>query len=69
MPPFMFSPLVKVALGALGGAAVIHWMVKEVRRINAELERVRAASAIDPAAREALPTLRRDPQSGDYRVM
>ena len=69
MPPFMFSPLVKVALGALGGAAVVHWMVKEVRRINAELERVRAASAIDPAAREALPTLRRDPQSGDWRVM
>jgi hypothetical protein len=69
MPPFVIPPLVKFALGALGGGAIIHWVVKEVRRINAELDRVKTASAIDPPTRPELPTLRRDPRSGDWRVM
>jgi hypothetical protein len=64
MPPFVIPPLVKFTLGVLGGAAVIHWAIKEVRRFNAELERAKAASAIDPAA---LPTLRRDPQTDEWR--
>lgn len=68
MPPFIISPLVKVALGVLGAGAVVHWVVKEVRRINAELDRVKTASAIDPAVRQELPTLRRDPRTGDWRV-
>jgi hypothetical protein len=68
MPPLVIPPLVKVALAVLGAGAVIHWVVKEVRRINAELERVRTATAIDPVARKELPTLRRDPSSGDWRV-
>jgi hypothetical protein len=41
--------------------------VKEVRRINAELDQVKAGS--DPAVREGLPTLRRDPRTGEWRVM
>ena len=45
MPSFVISPLVKLALGALAGGAVIHWVAKEVRRINEELERVKNASA------------------------
>ncbi len=69
MPPIVAAPLVRIALGALGGAVVIRWVVKEVRRINAELDRVKAASAVDPAARQELPTLRRDPRTGDWRVM
>ncbi len=69
MPPVFIPPLVKFALGVLGAGAVIHWVVKEVRRINAELERVKTATAIERDAREQLPTLRRDPQSGDFRVM
>jgi hypothetical protein len=68
MPPIIIPPLVKFALGVLGAGVVIHWVVKEVRRINAELERVRTATAIDPVARKSLPTLRRDPSSGDWRV-
>jgi hypothetical protein len=68
MPPLVIPPLIKVALAVLGAGAVIHWVVKEVRRINAELERVRTATAIDPVARKELPTLRRDPSSGDWRV-
>ena len=59
MPPLIFSPLIKLALGALGAGALVHWAVKEVRRINEELDRVKRASSIDTAAREALPTLPR----------
>ena len=68
MPPIVIPYLVKVALGTAGVAAVVHWVVREVRRINEEIDRVRAASAIDPVAREALPTLRRDPGTGEWRV-
>ncbi|MET0723214.1 MAG: hypothetical protein ABWY64_20665 [Tardiphaga sp.] len=67
MPPLIFSPLIKFALGALGAGAIVHWAVKEVRRINEELDRVKRASSIDPATRQALPTLRRDPSTGDWR--
>jgi hypothetical protein len=66
--PFVIPPLVKITLGALGAAAVVHWVVKEVRRINDELDRVRAATTIDPDARAHLPTLRRDSHSGEWRV-
>jgi hypothetical protein len=44
-------------------------VVKEVRRINAELDRVKKGRAIDPVSREVPPTLRRDPRTGDWRVM
>jgi len=68
MPPFLIPTVVKFALGALGAGVVVHWVVKEVRRINAELDRVKTASAIDPDTRQELPTLRRDPASGEWRV-
>jgi hypothetical protein len=68
MPPLFIPPLVKLVLGTLGAGVVIHWVVKEVRRINDELERVKTATSIDPVARKSLPTLRRDPRSGDWRV-
>ncbi len=69
MPPLVVSPLVKAALGALGAAAVVHWVVKEVRRINEELDRAKKVAAVDDARREMMPTLRRDPRTGDWRVM
>ena len=69
MPPIVIPPLVKVALGMLGAGAVIHWVAKEMRRVNEELDRVKAAPAADPATRKALPTLRRDPRTGDWRVV
>ena len=49
--PFVIPPLVKWALAAFGGAAVVHWVVQEIRRVNAELDRVKAAPATDPATR------------------
>jgi hypothetical protein len=66
MPPFVVSPLVRLALGAVGTGVALRWVVKEVRRINADLDRVKAGS--DPALRETFPTLRRDPRTGEWRV-
>jgi len=68
MPPFVISPLVKIALGVLGTGAIVHWTVKEMRRLNEEIERVRMASTVDPATRRGLPTLRRDPRTDEWRV-
>ena len=69
MPPIVIPPLVKMALGAVGAAAIVHWVVKEVRRINEEIERVSAAPVFDRAQRQVMPTLRRDPGTGDWRLM
>ena len=69
MAPIVIPPLVKMALGAAGATAIVHWIVKEVRRINEELDRVRSAPAGDPVHRQALPTLRRDQRTGDWRLM
>jgi len=68
MPPLVISPLVKLALGAAGAAAIVHWAVKEARRFGEELNRVKVRT-VDPLRREALPTLRRDPATGEWRVM
>ena len=67
MPPLVIPPLVKLALGAAGVAAAVHWAVKEARRFSEELDRLKVR--VDPFRREALPTLRRDPATGDWRVM
>jgi hypothetical protein len=69
MPSFVIPPLLKIALGVFGAGVAIRWLTKEVQRINAEVERVRAQPGFDPAARQALPTLRRDPRTGDWRVL
>ena len=69
MPAFLMSPLVKIAFGVLGAGVVIHRAAREVRRINDELERLRARSATDAIDRRAFPTLRRDPRTNEWRVM
>ena len=38
MPAILLSPLVKWTLATLGGAMVVHWVIKEARRINEELD-------------------------------
>ena len=57
-------PIIVLALGALAAGAIVHRVVKEVRRINSELDRAKTGRAIDPVSREVLRTLRRDPRSG-----
>ena len=66
MPPILLSPLVKWTLVALGGAMVVTWVVKEVRRVNDELDARRATARIRDQERR--PTLRRDPATGEYRL-
>jgi hypothetical protein len=60
-------PVFALALGLMGAAALVRWCVKEVRRVNTELDEVRERPAVEPVDREALPTLKRDPHTGEYR--
>ncbi len=66
MPAILFSHLVKWTIAAMGGAMVVHWAVKEARRINDELESRRRVR-VRVTDREKRPTLRRDPRTGEYR--
>ncbi len=66
MPPILLSPLVKWSFVALGGAMVVHWVVKEARRINEELDNAKRVR-VQIADQENRPTLRRDPRTGEYR--
>jgi hypothetical protein len=63
--PLFLTPLIGWALGALGAAVVAKVVAKEWQRINDELHS-REPVAETPA-REKIPALRRDPQSGVYR--
>lgn len=67
MPPFLLSPLVKWSFVALGGAMLVHWVVKEARRINEELDAARRVR-VRIFDGEVRPTLRRDPGTGEYRL-
>jgi hypothetical protein len=67
MPPILLSPLVKWSLAALGGAMIVHWAVKEARRINEELDQARRVKA-RITDQENRPTLHRDPRTGEYRL-
>jgi hypothetical protein len=58
-------PVIAWTLAAIGAAALSKVLVKEWRRINAELDACERAA--EPVTREQLPTLRRDPSSGVYR--
>ena len=60
-------PVLALTLGILGAAAVARWCAKEVRRVNSELDSVRERAPVDSVDRNALPKLKRDPQSGEYR--
>ncbi len=59
-------PVIVFALGMVGAAALVRWWSKEVRRVNSELDDVRAR-AVEPLDRNALPTLKPDPKTGEYR--
>ena len=60
-------PLVAIAFGAIGGAMLVRWAMREAQRINRELDEARLAKVREPARDEGLRTLRRDPASGIYR--
>ena len=60
MPVFVW------ALGALGAVVLIKLFNREWRRVNDELDRTNPVRVTDPE-RVGVPTLRRDPTTGEYR--
>ena len=59
-------PLVAVwTVGAIGAAMAAKLVAREWQRVNADLERAKAATV--DVDRHALPRLRRDPTTGVYR--
>ena len=59
-------PIVAWTLGAIGAVVVMKLISREWQRINGELDQARPARVTDPE-RARLPTLRRDPVTGEYR--
>jgi hypothetical protein len=62
--PIFVPPLLQWTLGALGAAVAAKFLVKQWRRVNADLH---PAEPLRQSARENIRVLRRDPVSGVYR--
>jgi hypothetical protein len=60
-------PLLALTLGMLGATVLARWCVKEIQRVNSELNSVRERAPVDSVDRSELPKLKRDPKSGEYR--
>jgi hypothetical protein len=60
-------PLIIFALGAMGATVLVRWCMKEVQRVNSELDEVRAQAPAEPLDRNSLPKLKPDPKTGEYR--
>jgi hypothetical protein len=58
-------PVILWALGAIGVVAAAKWLIKEARRVNDELDAVKAQSVGEPTGKPQ--SLERDPQTGVYR--
>jgi hypothetical protein len=58
-------PLVIWTLAAIGAVAVVRFLVKETRRVTAELDAARADGVA--ASAEPITKLARDPLTGLYR--
>jgi hypothetical protein len=58
-------PVFAVVLGMFGAAALVRWYAKETKRVNADPDGARAS--VDQVDRNALPKLKRDPATGEYR--
>jgi hypothetical protein len=66
MPLITIPPLVIWAIGVVGAATLARFVKSEWQRVNAEVHpRETAGDRVD---RKRLPTLRRDPKTGVYRV-
>jgi hypothetical protein len=60
-------PLIVFAFGVMGAAVVVRWCVREVHRVNSELDEMRAKASVEPLDRSTLPKLKPDPKTGEYR--
>jgi hypothetical protein len=68
MPPFVVPPVVVWALGAVGAAVLARFVRSEWQRVNAELHAREAKASQERIDRSKLPTLKRDPVTGIYRI-
>src|SRR5262245_8850449 len=59
-------PIIAWTLGAIGAFVVMKLISREWQRVNNELDEARPVRVTDPE-RARLPTLRRDPVTGEYR--
>jgi hypothetical protein len=64
LPP-VIAPVIAWTLAAIGAAALAKVLAKEWQRVNAVLDAHERSA--EQAAREHIPTLRRDPRTGVYR--
>jgi hypothetical protein len=60
-------PVLALTLGMVGAAALVRWCVREVGRVTSELDGIRNHRGLEPVDRNALPKLKRDPATGEYR--
>jgi hypothetical protein len=60
-------PVFAWALGAIGAVVLLKLFSREWQRVNDELDRARPVRVRDPE-RTGVPTLRRDPATGEYRA-
>jgi hypothetical protein len=64
MPPVTVPPV--LVLTVIGAAVIARFVIREFRRINEQLDALKPAPA-EPFDRSRMQTLRRDPESGEYR--
>jgi hypothetical protein len=60
-------PVFALAFGFVGTAILVRWCVREVQRVNTERDAASQRPAAGAIDRQSLPTLRRDPDTGEYR--
>ena len=60
-------PVFAWVIGATGAVVLIKLFNKEWQRVNDELDRVQPARMNEPE-HGGVPTLRRDPETGEYRT-
>jgi hypothetical protein len=63
----MTMPVFAFVFGLVGTAVILRWCLREVRRVNVDLETLRARARAEPVDRDRLPTLKADPRTGEYR--
>ena len=63
-----FPPVLLWSAGVAGAVALFRLIRRENRRVNDELQSLRGVGIADSAERAGQPTLKRDPQTGIYRL-
>ena len=63
----MDVPFFAIALGAIGAVLLVKVIKREWQRVNHDLDRVNPVR-VNETERAGVPTLRRDPITGEYRA-